>query len=36
MMRRMQGTPIRGENYFRADIAVGRVGLEQLPPKREF
>jgi hypothetical protein len=36
MMRRMHGAPIRGENYFTADIAAGRVGLEQLPPKREF
>src|SRR5690349_16407911 len=29
MLRRMAGTPVRGENYFRADIAVGRVGKEQ-------
>jgi len=36
MLRRMAGTPIKGENYYVADIAVGRVGLEQSPPKREF
>src|ERR1700690_3561241 len=30
------GAPIRAENYFRADIAAGRVGAEQIPPKREF
>jgi len=33
--RRMAGAPVRGENYFVADIAVGRVGLEQAPPVRE-
>lgn len=36
MLRRMAGCPVRGENYFRADIAVGRVGLEQAKPAREF
>ena len=34
--RRMAGAPVRGENYFRADIAAGRVGLEQSAPRREF
>ena len=36
MLRRMAGCPIRGENYYRADIAAGRVGSDQAPPKREF
>jgi len=36
MLRRMAGYPIKGENYFKADIAAGRVGPEQTPPKREF
>ena len=36
MMRRMAGAPIRSENYFKADIAAGRVSLDQPPPKREF
>ncbi len=36
MLRRMAGLPVRGENYFVADIAVGRVGSEQARPKREF
>jgi len=36
MMRRMAGAKMRGENYFRADIAAGRVGAAQAPPKREF
>ena len=33
--RRLAGAPVCGENYFVADIAVGRVGLEQAPPVRE-
>ena len=36
MLRRMAGFPIKGENYYAADIAAGRVGQEQSPPKREF
>jgi len=36
MLRRVGGLPVRGENYFRADIAAGRVGREQTAPRREF
>lgn len=36
MLRRMAGCPIRGENYYRAEITVGRVGQEQAAPKVEF
>lgn len=36
MLRRLAGAPVRGENYFKADIAVGRVSAEQSPPRREF
>ena len=36
MLRRMAGVPMRGENYFVAEILAGRVGPEQAPPKREF
>lgn len=36
MLRRMADAPIRGENYFKADIEVGRVGAEQKPPRMEF
>lgn len=36
MMRRLAGVPIKGENYFIAEIAEGRVGREQAPPRREF
>jgi len=36
MLRRLAGAPIVGENYYAADIAVGRVGAEQTDPKRPF
>ena len=36
MMRSLAGAPIKGENYFRADIAIGRVGREQALERFEF
>lgn len=36
LLRRVAGCPVRGENYFVADIASGRVGPEQAAPRREF
>jgi hypothetical protein len=36
MLRRMAGVPIRGENYFVADITIGRVGADQAAPRKEF
>lgn len=36
MLRRIEGSAIRGENYYKADIAAGRVGPAQTPPRREF
>jgi len=33
--RRLAGSPVRGENYYVAEIVTGRVGLEQAPPVRE-
>jgi hypothetical protein len=36
MLRRMAGMPMRGENYFLADITAGRVGPDQAKPKFEF
>jgi hypothetical protein len=36
MLRRMFGSPVRGENYLMADIVAGRVGPEQSAPRREF
>lgn len=35
-LRRLAGSPVRGENYFRADIVVGRVGAEQSSTRVEF
>ncbi len=36
LLRRMAGFPVRGENYFLAPIAAGRVGPRQKAPVREF
>jgi hypothetical protein len=36
MLRRLAGVPMRGENYYKADIAAGRVGPDQAPPRVEF
>src|SRR5579884_3784261 len=35
MLRRLAGAPIRGENYFVADIAAGRVSMAQAAAHRE-
>lgn len=36
MLRRLAGFPIKGENYFRAEVVAGRVGPVQSKPRREF
>lgn len=36
MLRRLAGSPVRGEDYSGAGIAAGRVGPEQSTPAREF
>ena len=36
LLRRMAARPVRGENYFRADIVAGRVGQGQSAPRKEF
>lgn len=36
MLRRLAGRAVRGESYFRAEIAIGRVGPDQAPPVKEF
>ena len=38
MLRRLYGSPMKGENYSHADIQVGRISMEQTPanPKYEF
>jgi hypothetical protein len=36
MLRRLAGSPVKGENFYVADIAVGRVGAEQAAPVKPF
>lgn len=36
LLRRLAETPIRGENYFLAEIEAGRTGAEQAAPRKEF
>jgi hypothetical protein len=36
MLRRMAASPIRGENYYVAEITIGRVGEDQAPPRKPF
>jgi len=30
------GAPVKGENYFKAEVETGRVGKDQAPPVLEF
>jgi hypothetical protein len=36
MLRRLAGSPMKGENYFKAQISAGSVGPDQPAPKVEF
>jgi hypothetical protein len=36
ILRRLAGEPVKGENYYKAEITVGRVGADQAKPKLEF
>ncbi len=36
MLRRLAGSPVRGELMIRAEVVAGRVGPEQAAPFREF
>lgn len=36
MLRRLAGEPMKGENYYVAQVEVGRVGPDQAAPRREF
>jgi hypothetical protein len=36
MLRGMAGVPVRPESYPRAEIVVGRVGIDQAAPRAEF
>ncbi len=36
MLRRLHGSPMKGESYVRADVVAGRVGMEQTPPEPRY
>ena len=36
MLRRLAGCPMKGENYFKAKITAGCVGIDQPSPRVEF
>ena len=36
MLRRMAGAPIPGENYYVAEMTIGRVGVDQAAPVKPF
>lgn len=36
LLRRLAGSPVKGENYFKAEVEVGRVGPDQAPAVFEF
>src|SRR4029079_9608630 len=36
MLRRLAGSPVRGENYFKAEIVAGRGGPQQAAAVKEF
>ena len=36
MLRRLAGAPVKGENYFKAEIRAGELGPEQVPARVEF
>jgi hypothetical protein len=35
-LRRLSGSPVRGENYFTAEISAGRVSTDQAAARHEF
>jgi hypothetical protein len=36
LLRRLASAPVKAENYAQAEITTGRVGPDQVPPRREF
>jgi hypothetical protein len=36
LLRRLAGAPMSSENYFAAEVAVGRVGADQAGPRKEW
>jgi hypothetical protein len=36
ILRRLAAEPVKAENYYKAEIVIGRVGADQVKPKQEF
>jgi hypothetical protein len=36
ILRRLAGAPVKGENYYKAEITAGRAGADQPAPRVEF
>jgi hypothetical protein len=36
MLRRIAGAPLKAENFYKAEVVVGRLGADQARPKLEF
>jgi hypothetical protein len=36
ILRRLARAPVKGENYYTAEVVAGRVSAEQAAPKKEF
>lgn len=36
MLRRLAGSPVRGQNFMEADIVIGRIGPDQSEPRQPF
>jgi hypothetical protein len=36
ILRRLAAEPVKAENYYKAEVVIGRVGADQVKPKREF
>jgi hypothetical protein len=36
MLRRLSGSPAKGENFYLAAVAIGQVGAHQPPPVQPF
>lgn len=36
MLRRLHGSPMKGESYNRAEVVIGRIGLEQASPDPRY
>jgi hypothetical protein len=36
ILRRLAGDSVKAENFYKAEVAIGRVGADQAKPKQEF